>query len=215
MLAIKDNIDVCVESRIRPRLYQKSRVRNYILSYPQHTYGSKSMHAACVYSLLGGAQADRQALMTVSSSKHSFGSTSTSFASRPATFSCSTSLALLSSSFSSRSSVFSSVRPSTSLRSCWTLLPFSCSCTTRMERQRNAVDLARSKGLEFHKPNPAMLTTILDKSPWDSLKIWQVFANRSVFNTLKGHICAQWRPPSPLVNVASIKCTFSPQIQLW
>ena len=53
-------------------------------------------------------------------------------------------------------------------------------------------------------------TTILDKSPWDSLKLLQVFANNSVFNTLKGHIYANWRLPSPLVNVASKKCTFSP-----
>ena len=58
-------------------------------------------------------------------------------------------------------------------------------------------------------------TTILDKSPWDSLKIWHVFANRSVFDALEGRVCAKWRPPSPLVNVAPKKCAFSPLIQHW
>ena len=57
--------------------------------------------------------------------------------------------------------------------------------------------------------------TILDKSPWDSLKIWHVFANRSVFDALEGRVCAKWRPPSPLVSVAPKKCTFSPLIQHW
>ena len=61
----------------------------------------------------------------------------------------------------------------------------------------------------FHK------ITILDKSPWDSLKIWHVFANRSVFDALEGRVCAKWRPPSPLVNVAPKKCTFNPLIQHW
>ena len=60
-----------------------------------------------------------------------------------------------------------------------------------------------------------VLSTILDKSPWDSLKIWHVFANRSVFDALEGRVCAKWRPPSPLVNVAPKKCTFSPLIQHW
>ena len=59
------------------------------------------------------------------------------------------------------------------------------------------------------------IQTILDKSPWDSLKIWHVFANRSVFDALEGRVCAKWRPPSPLVNVAPKKCTFSPLIQHW
>ena len=58
-------------------------------------------------------------------------------------------------------------------------------------------------------------STILDKSPWDSLKIWHAFADRSVFDALEGRVCAKWRPPSPLVNVASKKCTFSPLIQHW
>ena len=58
-------------------------------------------------------------------------------------------------------------------------------------------------------------TTILDKSPWDSLKIWHVFPNRSVFDALEGRVCTKWRPPSPLVNVAPKKCTFSPLIQHW
>ena len=57
--------------------------------------------------------------------------------------------------------------------------------------------------------------TILDKSPWDSLKIWQMFTYRSVFEALEGRVCAKWRPPSPLVNVAPKKCTFSPLIQHW
>ena len=60
-----------------------------------------------------------------------------------------------------------------------------------------------------------LATTILDKSPWDSLKIWHVFANRSVFDALEGRVCAKWRSPSPLVNVAPKKCTFSPLIQHW
>ena len=59
------------------------------------------------------------------------------------------------------------------------------------------------------------IATILDKSPWDSLKIWHVFANRSVFDALEGRVCAKWRPPSPLVNDAPIKCTFIPLIQHW
>ena len=46
--------------------------------------------------------------------------------------------------------------------------------------------------------NYAYESTILDKSPWDRLKLWQVVANHSVFNTLKGHIYANWRLPSPL-----------------
>ena len=39
--------------------------------------------------------------------------------------------------------------------------------------------------------------TILDKSPWDSLKTRHVFANRSVFDALEGRVCAKWRPPPP------------------
>ena len=41
------------------------------------------------------------------------------------------------------------------------------------------------------------IQTILDKSPWDSLKIWHVFANRSIFDALEGRVCAKWRPPPP------------------
>ena len=32
---------------------------------------------------------------------------------------------------------------------------------------------------------------------------------------LEGRVCAKWRPPFPLVNVAPKKCTFSPLIQHW
>ena len=40
MLAIKDNIDVCVESRIRPRLYQKScSTARYAI--PPDSYGAQ------------------------------------------------------------------------------------------------------------------------------------------------------------------------------
>ena len=46
-------------------------------------------------------------------------------------------------------------------------------------------------------------TTILDNTklqscPWDRLKLWKVFTNHSVFNTLKGHIYPDSRLPSPL-----------------
>ena len=72
----------------------------------------------------------------------------------------------------------------------------------RMSTYMRAYQSLWSNKSGFHAfPSPFILTcqqtTILDKSPWDSLKIWHVFANCSVFDALEGRVCAKWRPPPP------------------
>ena len=92
-----------------------------------------------------------------------------------------------------------------------------CKTNSYFENFENTVNLMNTvcAMLEMMNWTTFTIATILDKSPWDSLKIWHVFANRSVFDALEGRVCAKWRPPSPLVNVAPIKCTFIPPIQHW